>query len=108
MKDLLADFKALYGEEYCRYVINRAGRHSEYGSSPPKNGKARQLVYALLEVLDFQCNAYGDFEGMSDEAIKEFLLKHKDEVLGMEMEPPSYLGLACGVFGFLGKLEPGK
>ncbi len=95
---LLQDFENKWGEEEAEEIINRAGLHSK---NAPKEGDTERLVFGLLEILDFECNKYEDFSGISDDEIKAFLLDHKAEVLALDIEPSSYIGLMCGIFSFL-------
>lgn len=97
---LLEDFISKYGNDLCEIIIERAGIHNSLGSNAP-SGKTERLAFGLLEIIDFECNKYGDFEGINDEEIKSFLKTHKNEVNQLEIEPPSYLGLLCGVLNFL-------
>lgn len=95
-KNVEEDFKRKFGLELAKVVIEHAGTHT----SKVPEASDEKLVYALLEILDFDCIRYDCIGGITNKEIKKFLLKHKDEVLRMNIEPPSYLGLLAGVFDF--------
>lgn len=96
--DLIEDFKTKYGETALMNHIKRAGIHLEYNHG---ESDAEKLAFALLEILAFPRNKYKDYNGLSDEEIKQFLLKHQKEVRALKIEPPSYIGAVAGVFSFL-------
>ena len=98
MGEILDDFEKTYGKECLEKTLDHAGEHS---TEPPPVDEEKRLVFALLEILDFDCCDYGCYTELSPEEIKKFLLKHKKAVLEMEIPPPSALGAMLGVFSFL-------
>ena len=97
MSLVLEDFKKTFGEECLNECLNRAGCHSE--EEVPGDDESK-LLFSLLEILDYQCCIYKDAPAdLTEENIKQFLLKHKEKTL--EINPPSFIGLFCGVFSFL-------
>ena len=98
---LLKDFRETYSEDTLGQTLERAGLHGNGLGTPPPYKKRERLAYALLEVLDFECNKYGDYGLVTDEQIKEILLRNRKEVTAMKEITPSYMGLMCGVFNFL-------
>lgn len=103
---LVDDFKRRYGEEIYRKTIERAGIHSSVvgslaaGEKLPDDEESR-LVFALLEILDYECCKCDCYPYLTEEEIKKFLLDHRDEVLKLRIPPPSYLGVLVGVYNFL-------
>jgi len=103
MGRIVEDFRKQFGETVLLEVLKHAGLHS--GQLVPQ-GQDEKLVFALLEILDFQCYKYEELpEGLTRENIEQFLLKHREEVLNMKIPPPSFLGVLAGAFDFLVKRE---
>jgi len=115
MGKVLEEFIRKYGEKKAKQLISAAGLHSlQLGSLAVADlkelkdfvnlGDEEKLVFALLESLDFQCYQYSDCPlnvGLSEEEIKQFLLKHRKDILKMKIPLPSALGALTGVFDFL-------
>ena len=96
------DFATQFDDETLATTLAAAGRHSLNGV--PEDTDDR-LLFALLEMLDYECCKYGDAPAtLTTEGIQSFLLRHKERV-GKLPEPPSYLGLCCGVCDFLAPNE---
>ena len=104
---LALDFAEEYGMEVYNEVVERAGTHGTEFGNPVPTEESLRLVYGLLEIVDFQCVQYGDFTSLTEEELKSFLQRHKDEVLGCGSEViPSYWGLVSGAFSFLQGVKP--
>ena len=74
-----------------------AGRHAgRSGDTPPPFDNDTRLLYALAEVIDFDCHKCGDIERPSLEETKRFLIMFKDEV-----PLTTFLGFLSGKFDFL-------
>lgn len=90
-------------------AIAKAGHHSQAmgslstGTENAPETREEQLVFALLELLDFECYRFEDSKclQMKEEEVKEFLKQNKDEVREMEIPPTSFLGAIAGAFDFL-------
>ena len=88
-------------QEQLDEVAVECGRHISVGTEPPTEKRAREL-WGLMEIIDFQCDKYGDAPaGITIKQAKDYLLAHRDEVLNTEMSPTSFLGVAAGAFSFL-------
>ena len=85
-----------YGIEKWREL--QTSYHSQ--EMPPSDEDA-QVAFRVLEMFDFRCFDYGDNQGIDEERVKEILIKNRDEVKNMEMNPTSYIGARVGVFNFL-------
>ena len=109
-KAILVDAIKRFGEEKVNKWISMAGHHARKFNPEVRVGETpeERLIFALLEILDFECYKFKDapcYPGVSKEQIEQFLLDHRQEVKNAEIDPPSYLGLLCGVFDFLFKKE---
>ena len=105
-KPILVDAIKRFGEDRVHKWISMAGHHALRFNPEVRVGETpeERLIFALLEILDFQCYEFKDapcYPGVSKEEIEQFLLDHKKEVENAKIDPPSYLGLLCGVFNFL-------
>ena len=97
--DIVEDFIKTFGEKTYQEVMSHAGVHS---LNPVPSSTEERLVFALLEMIDFNCFKYGDVpEGLTREETIKFLKKHRTKILDMKMYPPSYLGLLAGAYNFL-------
>lgn len=95
-------FEKEFGREATEALLENAGHHSmSWSKSKTPKKRDERLVFALLEVIDFQCVDYGCFTFLSEEEIRNFLLKHKKAIGNMEIDLPSYLGAMVGKFNFL-------
>lgn len=111
-KTILEDAIRRFGRDKVDKWIAMAGHHARHYNPKVRIGETleERLIFALLEILDFECYLYKDapcYPGVSKEEIERFLLDHKQEVENAKIDPPSYLGLLCGVFDFLLKEERG-
>ena len=95
---ILADFIAMFGQVEADKIIQRAGVHQSLGQPAPDSEEDR-LLYGLMEILDFECLKYGDYDGLTQDQIKDFLVQHKDSLTNIHI--PSFIGLMAGAFGFL-------
>lgn len=108
------DFIRKYGKEKFEKAIKLAGHHSTksgYLSVCSREeleafndfSDDEKLIFSLLEMLDYQCYKFDYYcnIGLSEEDIKSFLLEHKNEVLNMNIPPPSLLGVIVGEYSFL-------
>jgi len=98
MCDVLDGFETTFGAEALAHTLANAGRHSQE-LVPGLEGD--KLLFALLEILDFECCKYGDaYPTLTEDAIRTFVLCHRQKVLALP-SPPSYLGVLTGSFSFL-------
>ena len=92
------DFATQFDDNTLEATLSAAGRHSQ---STVPDDTDDQLLFSLLEMLDFDCCIFGDApRTLTVERIQWFLLRHKERV-GQLPEPPSFLGAFCGTFNFL-------
>ena len=88
-------------QEILDAVAEGAGSRHRSVSAAPSDRRSREL-WGLVEILDWHCFDYGDAPcGLSQEEVQAYLLAHRQELLDLECEPPSYLGLANGILDFL-------
>jgi hypothetical protein len=73
--------------------------HAAMCSNQPPLGSLHRAIFGMLVALDFECYKYGDAPEASEQAVKEWLLEHREEAL--LVSPPTYMGLMAGVFNFL-------
>ena len=90
------DFEKRFGKDALNAALAAAGRHSM--ASPPPDDDQR-LLFALLEMVDWECPKYGDTD-LTMETIQSFLLRHRHAALALP-EPPSFLGMFAGAYSFL-------
>jgi len=105
---ILEDAINRWGRERVYKWIGLAGHHALKFRHDVKIGETdeEKLIFALLEMLDFECYKYPSCPTQptpSRNEIEQFLLDHKEEVLNAKIDPPSLLGLMAGTFDFLVK-----
>lgn len=110
---LCENFVKEFGPEVLDTTLACTGRHSRaigslaIGKEALWHNDDEKLAFALLEILDFECNKYGDYGLISDRDIRIFLWRNRDLVKRLEIPPPSYIGAVIGCFSFLlGEEEP--
>lgn len=113
MRALIEDLEYELGKQALEFIVQTSDCHPGMISSPvPPEGTIERTVWALLEVIDFDCDNY-DYtcpgrrghekpaNMPTKEEIKKVLGRHKEEIGNMEIAPPSMIGLFSGQFDFL-------
>jgi len=96
MTTIKEDFIDKFGEEKWKEL--RCVMHSTY---TPPDDETSKVIFRLLKIIDWNCCSFGDSHGLTEDDVRYFLITHKNEIKGMTMQPPSYLGMMCGRFDFV-------
>ena len=108
----LEDAMSKWGRERVYKWIKLAGHHAKWFNPDVRTGETdeEKLIFALLEMLDFECYDYPSCPAQptpSKEEIKQFLLDHREAVASAKISPPTMLGMLAGTFDFLEEEELG-
>ena len=108
----LEDAMSKWGRERVYKWIKLAGHHAKWFNPDVRTGETdeEKLIFALLEMLDFECYDYPSCPAQptpSKEEIKQFLLNHREAVASAKIDLPTMLGTLAGTFDFLEEEELG-